>query len=73
MVLHMIIKTPRPTEVLSVDQNKGNSNKEVNMFLKIFLFGVARIASSRKNLIEFPKSQFSLMFEFQSNAGGPNN
>lgn len=73
MVLHMIFRTPRPTEVLSVDQNKGNTNKEINMFLKIFLFSVACVASSRKNLREFPKSPFSLMFEFQSNAGGPNN
>ena len=72
MVLYMTCKTLKPTEMLNADQNKGNTNKEINIFPKIFLFSV-QIAPSRMNPIELQQSQVCFMFEFQGNIGGPDN
>lgn len=52
MVLYMTCKTLKPTEMLNADQNIGNTNKEINIFPKIFLFDVVQKALSRKNPIE---------------------
>lgn len=73
IVLYMTFNTLKPTGMLSADQNKGNTNNEINIFPKIFLFNVVQIAPSRKNPTEFYQSQFSFMFEFQSNTGDPDN
>lgn len=72
-VLYISFKTLKPTDMLSADQNKGNINKKTNIFAKILLFNVVQIAPSRKNPTEFQQSQFSFMFEFLSNTGGPDN
>lgn len=44
----MTFKTPKATGMLSAGQNKGNTNKEINILPKIFLFNVVQIVLSRK-------------------------
>jgi len=66
-VLYVTFKSLKPTGMLSADQNKGNTSREINKFPEIFLFVVIQIACSRKNPMKFQHSQFSFLFEFQSN------
>lgn len=47
----MTFKTLKPTGELSAGQNKGNTNKQINILPKIFLFNVVQIALSRKNRV----------------------
>lgn len=66
MVLYMTCKTLKPTEMLNADQNIGNTNKEINIFPKIFLFNVVQIAHSRKNPIELQQSQEFFCLNFKA-------